>query len=113
MAQLRQDYQKFIERNAQVIAVGPEDIKTFSDYWHQRKMPFIGIPDPKHIIANLYGQKVDPFKLGRMPALMIIDKSGEIKYRHYGNSMSDIPTNNDVLSMLDGLNKESNQIKRY
>jgi peroxiredoxin Q/BCP len=106
MAQLRQDYAKFIEHDAQVIAVGPEDAKTFSAFWHQEKMPFIGIPDPKHVVANLYGQKVDPFKLGRMPALILIDKSGKIRYRHFGDSMSDIPTNNEVLSMLDGLNKE-------
>ena len=106
MAQFRQDYAKFIEHDAQVIAVGPEAAKTFSAFWHQEKMPFIGRPDPKHVVANLYGQKGDPFKLGRMPALILIDKSGKIRYRHFGDSMSDIPTNNEVLSMLDGLNKE-------
>ena len=111
MAQLRQDYQKFVERDAQIIAVGPEDAKNFSAFWHQEQMPFIGIPDHEHIVANLYGQKVDPFKLGRMPALIIIDKSGKIRFRHYGNSMSDIPTNKYVLSMLEGLNKASNQFR--
>ena len=106
MAQLRQDYQKFIAQDAEVIAVGPEAVKEFSEFWHQEKMPFIGIPDNKHVVANLYGQKVDPFKLGRMPALMIIDKSGKIRYRHFGDSMSDIPANKDVLSMLEELNRE-------
>jgi len=69
-------------------------------------MPFIGIPDPKHHVANLYGQKVDPFKLGRMPTVFLIDKEGKIRYRHYGDSMSDIPANKEVLSLLDDLNKE-------
>ena len=68
MAQLRQDYEKFVERNAEVVAVGPEDVESFSYFWRQERMPFIGIPDHKHVVANLYGQKVDPFKLGRMPA---------------------------------------------
>ena len=107
MAQLRQDYQKFVDRHAEVIAVGPEDTKTFSDYWHSEQMPFVGIADPKHIIANLYGQKVNPFKLGRMPALIVIDKEGRIRYQHYGDSMSDIPSNEEILSLLDNLNKES------
>ena len=64
MAQLRQDYQKFVDRHAEVIAVGPEDAKTFSDFWHSEKMPFVGIPDPRHIIAKLFGQKVNPLKIG-------------------------------------------------
>ena len=103
---MRQDYQKFVDRQAEVIAVGPEDAETFTDYWHKERMPFVGLPDHKHIIANLYGQKVDLLKLGRMPALMVIDKEGIVRYRHYGNSMSDIPPNEEILSLLDDLNKE-------
>jgi len=79
MAQLRQDYQKFLDQHAEVIAVGPEDAKTFVDFWHNKQMPFVGIADHKHLIANLYGQKVDPLKLGRMPALIVIDKEGKIR----------------------------------
>jgi len=70
-------------------------------------MPFVGTADPKHVIANLYGQKVKLLKLGRMPALMVIDKEGKIRYQHYGDSMSDIPSNEEILSLLDNLNKES------
>ena len=106
MAQLRQNYQKFIDRKAEVIAVGPEDAKAFADFWRSHKMPFPGIPDPKHKIANLYGQKVSLIKLGRMPALIVIDKQGKIRYGHYGDSMRDIPTDDKILSLLDDLNKE-------
>ena len=104
---MRQDYQKFVDRHAEVIAVGPEDAKTFSGYWRKEQMPFVGTADPKHVIANLYGQKVKLLKLGRMPALMVIDKEGKIRYQHYGDSMSDIPSNEEILSLLDNLNKES------
>lgn len=107
MAQLRKDYQKFIDWSAEVIAIGPEDAATFSDFWQSKKMPFIGIADPKHVIAKMFGQKVKPFKFGRMPALIVIDKEGRIRYQHYGDSMSDIPSNAELLSMLDNLNKES------
>lgn len=107
MAQLRQDYQKFIDRQAEVIAVGPEDAGAFSEFWLSHKMPFTGIPDPEHVIAKLYGQKVNPLKLGRLPALIVIDKEGRIRYGHYGDSMSDIPSDNEILSLLDDLNKES------
>ena len=106
MAQLREDYQKFVTRGAEVIAVGPEDKKTFTEWWHKEQMPFIGLADPQHFIANLYGQKVNLLKLGRMPALVVVDKEGKIRYEHYGSSMSDIPLDEEVLSLLDNLNKE-------
>jgi peroxiredoxin len=106
MAQLRQDYRKFADRQAEVIAIGPEDAKAFADFWASHKMPFPGIPDPQHKIAKLYGQKVNLLKLGRMPALVVIDKRGRLRYGHYGESMSDIPTDEEILSLLDELNKE-------
>ena len=107
MAQLRQDYQKFTGREAAIIAVGPENAKDFAEYWQSRDMPFTGIPDPKHSIADLYSQRVDILKLGRMPAMFVIDKEGKIRFRHYGNSMSDIPKDEDILALLDDLNKEN------
>jgi peroxiredoxin len=106
MAQLRQEYQEFVNRGAEVIAIGPEDAKTFTDWWHEHTMPFIGLPDPDHSVSKLYGQEVKIFKLGRMPAQLIIDRKGVIRYKHYGNAMSDIAENSEILAKLDELNKE-------
>jgi len=52
----------------------------------------------------MYGQQVKLTKLGRMPASLLIDKDGYIRYQHYGESMSDIPENQLVLSLIDELN---------
>jgi peroxiredoxin len=106
MAQLRQDYQQFVDRNAEVIAIGPEDKKSFGDWWRAEHMPFTGIPDPDHTIAKLYGQQFKPFKFGRMPAMVVIDVEGNIRYSHYGESMSDIPLDEEIFSVLDKLNRE-------
>ena len=40
------------------------------------------------------------FKLGRMPAQMLIDKSGMLRYVHYGHSMADIPLNEDIMNLI-------------
>ena len=96
MAQLRRDYQKFVERNTEVIAIGPEDTKSFTYWWHSHEMPFVGIADPEHIIAKAYGQQVKLIKLGRMPASLLIDKNGKIRYKHFGESMSDIPEKQQI-----------------
>jgi peroxiredoxin Q/BCP len=107
MAQLRQDYQEFVDRDAAILVVGPEDRAAFEQYWHKESLPFVGLPDPDHTVADLYGQQVKLLKLGRMPAMMVIDKTGQIRHSHYGHSMQDIPPNARVLSLLDDLNREA------
>jgi len=100
MAQLRQDYQRFQKRDTEIVVVGPESADAFKKYWQKENLPFIGLPDPKHKILKMYGQEVKLFKLGRMPAQMLIDKSGTLRYVHYGHSMADIPLNEDILSLM-------------
>jgi peroxiredoxin Q/BCP len=41
-----------------------------------------------------------------MPALLVIDKHGRVRYAHYGHSMSDIPPNLEILDLLETLNSE-------
>ena len=106
MAQLRQDYPRFAEHGAEIMIVGPEDAKAFQDYWQAHDLPFVGLPDPRHAVLKLYGQEVNLFRLGRMPAQVLIDRRGMTRYAHYGHSMSDIPPNDEILSLLDQINHE-------
>jgi len=103
MAQLRQDYPEFVKRNAEVIVVGPEGPEAFAKYWEKEQLPFVGLPDPEHFVLKLYGQEVNLFKLGRMPAQVIVDRDGFVRWIHYGHSMSDIPSNEELLALLDSL----------
>lgn len=103
MAQLRQDYQKFAAQDTEVIVVGPEGADAFAKYWQENDLPFIGLPDPGHIVLKRYGQEVNLFKLGRMPAQVIIDKQGLARFVHYGHSMSDIPANAEILQTLQSI----------
>ena len=101
MAQLRRDYQQFVERGAEIMAVGPESQERFQAYWREHEMPFVGLPDPEHIVARLYRQEVNLLKLGRMPAQLVVDRAGRIRYQYYGRSMSDISPNELLLRALD------------
>jgi len=111
MAQLRHDYQEFVRRDTEIIAVGPESPEAFADWWHKHEMPFTGIADPQHVIAKLFGQKVKLLKLGRMPAQFVIDRDGRMRNLHYGESMADIITDEEVLALLDEINKEQAKSK--
>ncbi len=104
MAQLRQDYAQFVARNIEVVVVGPENAQAFADYFAKESLPFIGLPDPTAGVLKLYGQEVNLFKLGRMPAQVLIDKAGVARYVHYGHSMSDIPENKELLALGDEIN---------
>ncbi len=103
MAQLRRDYEKFQERETAVIVVGPEDANKFSKYFKENDLPFIGLPDPKHSVLKLYGQQIKIFKLGRMPAQVLIDKEGVARFIHYGHDMKDIPATEEMLALIDSL----------
>jgi peroxiredoxin len=106
MAQLRQDYQKFVEQNSVIIVAGPENADAFKRYWDDEKLPFTGLPDPGHTVLKMYGQEVNLFKLGRMPAQVMIDRMGMVRFVHYGHSMEDIPSNEELLELLGEMNKE-------
>ena len=38
--------------------------------------------------------------------MFVIDRNGLIRAQHFGNSMSDIPTDNDLFKVLEKLNEE-------
>jgi peroxiredoxin Q/BCP len=40
-----------------------------------------------------------------MPAQLIVDKAGVVRFVHYGHSMSDIPPNSELLELLQTINK--------
>ena len=104
MAQLRQDYQEFVNRQAVLLVLGPENEDAFQKYFEKNNLPFIGLPDSKASVLKLYGQEVNLFKLGRMPAQVIVDKQGVARFVHYGHAMSDIPENAELLALLDEIN---------
>ena len=106
MAQLRHDYDQFTAQDTEIVVIGPEDKNAFSSYWQQHRLPFIGLPDPKHSVLKLYGQEVNLFKFGRMPAQVTIDKQGIARFVNYGHDMQDIPENYEILKVLETMNEK-------
>jgi peroxiredoxin Q/BCP len=106
MAQLRQEYREFVVRNAEVLIVSPEDEAQVVAFWEKERMPMPGLVDPGHEVASQYGQKVSMLQLGRLPTLLVLDRSGAVRYEHRGSSMMDIPQNKQLLALLDELNRE-------
>ena len=101
-----QDHAQFVERNAEIIAIGPDGPNAFKRYWGENNIPFSGCPDIGHKIADQYHQEVNLFKFGRMPAIFVIDHEGKVRYSHFGDSMADIPENSVILKILEDLRQQ-------
>jgi len=106
MAQLRQDYDKFLAQDTEILVVGPDNATAFLNYWRKNDLPFIGLPDPTHTVLKRYGQEVNLFKFGRMPAQVAIDKTGMARFVHYGHDATDIPKNEEILGLLKIMNEK-------
>jgi peroxiredoxin len=102
---LRDHYQEFVKRGVEIVVIGPDGPRAFKKYWEEERMPFPGCADIGSKVADNYQQEVNLFKLGRMPADIIIDRTGIIRYMHYGESMSDIPQIQQLLDVIDSLKK--------
>lgn len=103
MMQLHQEFEEFRRRQTEIVAIGPETADRFRKYWAEHELEFHGLPDEKLSVLKLYGQKVNLFKLGRMPAQMLVDKAGQLRYVHYGHSMMDIPENQEMFDLIDAI----------
>ncbi|MBN1381335.1 MAG: redoxin domain-containing protein [Deltaproteobacteria bacterium] len=100
---MKEDFEEFTSRNATIVVVAPHSASKVTEYWKNEQLPMIGVPDKEGTLAELYGQEWKLLKLGRMPALFVIDRNGGIAFAQYGTNMTDIPSNSEVLKVLDGL----------
>ena len=89
----------------EILVIGPEGPRRFKQVWEEQGYPFLGFADYKHTVADQYGQQVKLLKLGRMPAMIVVDKQGVIQFVYFGDNMADIPKNDDVLALLQRLNE--------
>ncbi len=100
---MKQDFREFTSRNTTIVVVAPHSAEKVAKFWKEEDLPMIGVPDEEGKLAGLYGQEWKLLKLGRMPALFVVDRKGALAFAQYGKSMSDIPGNSEMLKVLDGL----------
>ena len=111
MAQLRQHYNEFVERDTEILVVGPDPASAFKKYWDKEQMPFVGLADPKHSVANHYEQQVSLWKMGRLPALLIVDKKGQVRFMHYAENMKDYPELPEMYAVIDALRGKQTDVQ--
>ena len=102
---LGSEYEKFIELNAVIYAILPDNLENAQNFESEFAKEYPIYYDDKKKVNKMLKQEVKPLKLGRMPALLIIDKQAIIRYAYFSDSMSDIPENEDLFKIIKNLSK--------
>jgi len=106
LGRLAARYDDFKKRDTEIVAIGVDSAPAFERFWLNGEIPFVGVPDPERRALRRYGQQVKLLRLGRLPAVLIIDRAGIVRWVHYGGSMMDIPDSDALLSRIDAMERE-------
>jgi peroxiredoxin Q/BCP len=101
LIRLAQDLDKFKELDTEVYVVTAdrfENARRLELVYIKGKFPIYF--DKEHEVVKLLKQDVKILQLGRLPAILIVDKEGMIQYAYYGSSFLDIPSNRQLIRTL-------------
>jgi peroxiredoxin len=105
MAQLRRDYQKFRNLNTEVVVIVPNGPKMIERHINRHATPYPILSDKGAKITAQYGIDARQAVIFQVftPTIFLVDRSGVIRYAHYGTSYIQEPDNGEPLAVLSKL----------
>lgn len=103
---MRDDYAEFRRRGAEVVGIAPHDVAEAHRLVQDLKIPFPILADDNRAVFLAYDVQSRPWSLGQRPAVYVVDRAGVIRWAYLGWQQWDIPTNAQVLAVLDDLAAE-------
>jgi peroxiredoxin Q/BCP len=100
---LRDRYEEFKERGAEVLAIAPDSLEHARRYFEMHKIPFPCLADPERKVFRQYDVKSAMISLGQRPGLLIIDREGIVRYAHLGWQQWELLSVDETLEQLDEL----------
>ncbi len=101
---LGKDIDKFKQLNTEIYAITAdrfENARRLELRYAKEAFPIFF--DKTHEVVQLLKQEVKILKLGRLPAVLIVNGDGIIKWAYYGDDLRDIPKNQDLFEVLEKL----------
>jgi len=102
---LRQDYEQFQAREAEILTIAPDTLGNARTYYQRNELPFPGLVDETHAVYDQYDVQSQLLSLGQRPGLFIVDKPGIVRYVYVGTQQWEIPSNTGIIAQLDILEK--------
>lgn len=100
---MRDRYNEFEERGAQLLAIAPDTLENAQRYFEANDIPFPCLPDRDRQMFRQYDVKSAMISVGQRPGLFVIDKEGVVRYAYLGWQQWEIPTVDETLAELDAL----------
>ncbi len=100
---MAEEYQKFLEGGAEVVAIVRDTQEQARSYFQEHRIPFPCLVDPEHRVYDQYEVKSKLLSLGQRPALLVIDREGVVRYAYLGWQQWEIPSNAKVLEVCRGI----------
>lgn len=83
-----------------MLVVAPDSPERLRRYWQDHHLDFWAVADHTGEMLSALGQEVVWWRLGRMPALLGINQTGQLVYRHLGRSMQDLPAWDEAIEAV-------------
>lgn len=87
----------------QVLAISAEPARAGEAYLKSHPMPFPVLVDDEHIVFDAYDVGSKAMSLGQRPAVFVVDAAGVVRYDHVGTQQWQIPSDAEVLGLLEHL----------
>jgi peroxiredoxin len=100
---LRDDYGRFQAAGAEVLAISAEPATASEAYLRAHPLPYPTLIDDDHRVFDAYDVTSRMMSLGQRPALFVVDAAGIVRFDEVGAQQWNIPSNRQVLAVLDGL----------
>ena len=102
MAQLRHDYEQFRALDTEVVVIVPNGPRMVERYVNAHAIPYPILSDLGSKVAREYGINLrNALVLTAMkPTVLLLDKTGKIRYSNYTKSYIKEPDNGEPLEML-------------
>ncbi len=100
---MREDIERFREKSAQVVTIAPETSDGVAKFVRDSDYPFPLLSDADHAVFDAYDVVSTMMSLGQRPALFVIDRTGTVRFDSIGTQQWQIPTNDNVLTVVSSL----------
>ena len=104
---MRDDYEQFKSRGAEVVCIAPHDLSETRQLVESLRLPFPVLADGERKVFQAYDVASRAWSLGQRPGLYVLDFRGIIRFAHVGWQQWDIPSNRQVLDVLDSLDPQA------
>jgi peroxiredoxin Q/BCP len=100
---LRDEIDRFTQAGARVVTVAPDSREGVAKFVRDNDYPFPLLADTDHAVFDAYDVANKMASLGQRPALFVIDRGGVVRFDSVGTQQWQIPTNDNVLTVVEQL----------